>query len=448
MQIRIPWYRCILLISVFVYYGCSGANKTKKDREKKPFIIEAEPEEPVGMQLAPTDSIVKSIQVYRSTAVEQGDFEAGANIETQFPTIVLNSAEVLDLEFDLLTTAGRPLSVYFYHMNRDWQQELAPAQYLSTFQRDDIVTYTPSRATDVPYVHYTYRFPNESMRFIVSGNYVVRVTEQGREDQVLFERPFFISEQLTSVQLGIENILVGQRGFASIQPAALFLQPQSLDSNVFDYSVCFVRNGRFESPRCSDQPSLSQPPALRFFLQPSEAFQPVTADYFIDISALRVGNRIERVDFNELPFRVTLEQDLARFPGNSLDPVLNGQTVISGAVQDVATPDFSAQYVRVVFSYVPESGHRIGSTILLSGSFNGWQPDDSYILEWVEERNQYEIEVLLKQGMYDYRYIIKDDLLPRGTVPRPENLYTAFVYYSDIRLNSDRLLGISSFLAQ
>ena len=433
---------------ILVFAGCSGAGKTKEKKEREPFIIEREAEKPRGMQLAPIDSSAKSIQLYRSTPSAVDEFATSSVVERQFPTIVLNSGEVIDLEFDLMDPIGRPLSVYFYHMNAAWQRDLAPAQYLGTFQRDDIVNYTPSRATDVPYTHYTYRFPNQSMSFLVSGNYILRVTEQGRESEVIFERPFFITEQITPIQMGIENVIVGQGGFATIQPAALFLQPASLDGNVFDYKVCFTRNGRFESARCSEQPSLTQPPSLRFFLQPSQAFEPITADYFLDLSAIRVGNQIARVDFNETPFRVTLEPDYARFPGNSLDPVLNGQTVISGAVQDVSTPDFSAQYVTVLFSYIPETGQQLGEQVYITGSFNGWQADTATRMEWVADREQYEVELLLKQGHYDYRYVVSSDRLPRGTVPRPENLYTAFVYFSDIRLNSDRLLGISSFLGQ
>ena len=443
------WYH-VLLISTFILLlaGCSGAGKTKEKKEREPFIIEPEPEKPRGMRLAPLDSSVKSIQLYRSTPSSVDEFTANSVVERQFPILVLNSGEVLDLEFDLLDASGRPLSIYFYHMDIDWQRDLSPAQYLGTFQRDDIINYTPSRATDVPYTHYSYRFPNQSMSFLVSGNYILRVTEQGRETEVLFERPFFITEQITAVQMGIENIIVGQGGFAAIQPAALFLQPASLDGNVFDFKVCFTRNGRFESPRCSEQPSLSQPPSLRFFLQPSQAFEPITADFFLDLSALRVGNQIARVDFNEIPFRITLEPDYARFPGNSLDPVLNGQTVISGVVQDVSTPDFSAQYVNVLFSYIPETGQRLGNSVYITGSFNGWQADAAHQMQWIPEREQYEVELLLKQGHYDYRYVVSQDRLPRGTVPRPENLYTAFVYYSDIRLNTDRLLGMSSFLGQ
>ncbi len=163
---------------------------------------------------------------------------------------------------------------------------------------------------------------------------------------------------------------------------------------------------------------------------------------------MRVGNRIARVGFDEAPYYVTLEPDYARFPGDLLAPVLNGQTVISGSVKDVPNPDVAAQYVNVLFSYVTESGGRISRDILITGSFNGWQLDEQHKLEWNAEEERYEIELLLKQGQYEYRYVVDQDGLPRGTVPRPENLYTAMVYYSDIRVNTDRLISMGGFIGQ
>ncbi len=435
-------------LSVVLVAGCAGSKEAKDKEDREPFIIDTEPETPGGLRLAPTDSSIRTIQLYRSILGGRNEFEVDAEIEAQFPVIALRSSDVLNLEFDLMEPNGRPLSVYFYHADRNWSRDLSPAEYLGSFQRGDILSYTPSRATDIGYTHYTYRFPSESISFLLSGNYVVRVTEQGREEDVLFERPFYITEQLTSVQLSVENVLIGQSGFSSIQPAALFLPPPGLDNNVFDYTVCFVRNGRFEAYRCTDQVRLTQPPAIRFYLDTSQAYEPVTANYFLDLSTLRVGNQISRIDFTEAPYDVILEPDYARFPGDPLDPILNGQTIVSGAVTDVANPDLSAQYVNVSFGYVPDSGRPVSGEVYLVGSFNGWEVNSDYALNWVPENNQYELEVLLKQGQYDYRYLLNNDQLPRGTAPSINNLYTAFVYFSDIRENTDRLLAVNSFRGQ
>ena len=439
----------LLLFSIALLYGgCAGAKESGDKKEKEPFVIERPPEKKTEMELAPSLSDVKSVQLYQTIRGADSDFDTPSGAEVNLPVIALRSNEALQLEFDLLGADLRPVSVYFYHTDVNWQRDLSPSEYLGIFNKDDVLDYKSSRSTDVTYSHYSYQFPNDAISFLISGNYILRVTEMGREDQVLFERPFFIAEQNTRLQMGIENLLIGQGGFTAVQPVVSFIPPAELDANVFDFKACFARNGRFEQVRCIDQPSLIQQPALRFYLRPDQAFEPITADYFLDISDMRVGNRIARIAFDEAPYFVTLEPDLARFPGDPLDPLLYGQSVISETVTEFSDPDVSAEYVNVLFSYVTSSGGKTTGDIFVVGSFNGWQIEQDKRLTWNEEFDRYEVEVLLKQGRYDYRYITEGQQLPRGTVSRPENLYTALVYYNDIRFNTDRLLSFGGFVGR
>ena len=426
------------------------------------------PDALAGPNLAPTADPVQAVQLYRATDEEAEQVRPGsAAIEARLPILQLRRASAstpgptsdeerttprLRLEFDLLGANGRPLSIFFYHADRTWRRDLIPAQYLETFLSDDLLRYTPSRTTNVPYVHYEYAFPNESIGFRVSGNYVLRVTEQGREDEVLFERAFFVTEQAVPLELSFDAVLTGGRGFSSVQPAAFFRPPAQVVGSPFDYDVCFVRNGRVERARCSDRPSLNQQPTLIFQLQPEAAFGPLPADYFLDLGALQISNQIAQVDLAADPYEVVLEPDYARFGGEVNVPfvdgeplLLNGQPIIAGAVRDVADPDVAAQYARVRFQYVPPEEEPLGGEVLVTGAFNNWQYDPANALRWVPERGRYEGDVLLKQGQYEYRYATTDREAYRAlasALPRRDNLYTALVYYSDIGLGSDRLLAV------
>jgi len=142
----------------------------------------AETPRTAGPALAPQDEDIRTVPLYR-----------GEN-ERNLPITSLQSPEPLTLEFDLMEQQGRPLSVYFVHANREWKRDLSPSQTLESYHDDRLVDYRGSQGTEVPYVHYEYRFPNDDIRFRVSGNYILRVTEQGRRDSVLFERPFLISD--------------------------------------------------------------------------------------------------------------------------------------------------------------------------------------------------------------------------------------------------------------
>ncbi len=433
-----PCRRWLPLLLAVLVAACAHTEKTNAPEAGPDPDRQAR--QRAGFDLVPPAPDVRTIQVYLT-----GD-------ERNLPVVTLGTNETITLAFDLLETAGRPLSVYFYHADRTWRRDLSPAEYLDSFQRDDLLDYQPSQGTDVPYVHYQYQFPNRTIDFRVSGNYIVRVTEQGMEEDVLFERTFFVSEQVAPLDVGLENVLLSGQGYSAVQPVIRFTPPPVLQGNAFNYTACFVRNGRFEAARCTDRPMLAEQPALQFYLPPEAAFETEVVDHFVDLGALRVGGRIERIDRTTSPYRAYLEPDYARFGGTGLDPLLNGQIVVEAVVRGVAAPAVQAEYVETHFAYVPPDELPVSGDVFLSGSFNGWRTTPADRLEWVPERRRYEGAVLLKQGQYEYRYLVAQGRRVRpattGAAPRLENLYSTFVYYRDLTLNTDRLVAVNHVRAR
>jgi len=378
---------------------------------------------------------VRTIQVYAGSA------------ERSLPVIRLGSGEQIRLEFDLMARQGRPLSIYFEHADRQWRRDLSPSQYLESFRNDNLLDYDPSIGTAVPYVHYAYRFPNDDIRFRLSGNYILRVTEQGQPDNVLFERAFFIAEDAGTLDLAAEGVVISGQRQPSVRPIAQFRPPTPLRGSPFGFAVCFLRNGRLPDARCETQPQLAQAPDLSFELDRQRAFAPVTADYFLDITSLRVGGSIESVDRSTEPFSVLLKPDYARFAGSPLEPPLNGQTVIRGARSSPRDAATTAEYVRATFGFVPPDEQPLGGEVSVAGSFTNMDYDPDLRLSFVAERKRYEGDVLLKQGQYEYYYDSTDPALQRilrQNLPRTTNTYTAFVYYDDPSESTDRLLRVRS----
>ncbi len=422
----------MMLAALLALSACAGAEEAGSSSEENRRAARRAPL--AEMRLAAARPGVRTIQLYRGER------------ERALPILPLGGGAPLTLEFDLMEESGRPLSVYFYHADRTWKRDLVPAEYLTSFQRDNLLDYTLSRGTDVPYVHYTYQFPNEDIGFRLSGNYVVRVTEQGREDEVLFERPFFVTEQAGPLELDLRDLVVSGQMQPSLLPTARFTPPGDLQGQPFDYTVCFVRDADFNAPRCSDRPQLAGQPLLSFDLPPSEAFAPSAADYFLDLSALRIGGEIEAVDYAAgEPPRVILEPDYANFAGAGFDSLLYGQPVVDAAVRDVPDPDVSAEYASVQFSFVPPEEQALGGGVLLLGSFGSGPTTPADTLRWVAERARYEGEALIKQGKYEYRYASPDPRLRRvleRALPRAGSGYLAFVYYDDLSQGTDRLLAV------
>jgi hypothetical protein len=421
------------LIALVVVGGCATTERTEEDAPDS-VAVQARPTPP-GPDLAPQAERARTVQLYRGRD------------ERNFPVTSLRSGDPLTLEFDLMQTEGEPLSVYFYHADRAWERDLSPSQYLESYHNDKLLEYRRSQGTVVPYVHYEYRFPNDDIRFRLSGNYVLRVTAQGRPDSVLFERAFFVTNEAGNLQVGTEAIAVPGQRQQSVRPVARFTPPGGLQGDPFGYTACFVRNGRLPGTRCEDRPLLGRQPALAFELDRSRAFDPTTADYTVDLGTLRAGPGIENTDRTVTPFQVLLEPDYAQFSGRDLTSSLNGQIVVRAALDDYANPALRAEYVHTTFAFVPPKERPLTEEVRVGGSFSGMDPERGPRLQWQADRRRYEGRVLLKQGRYQYFYSSADPVLQRTiqqSQPRRRNTYTVFVYYRDSSVRTDRLLRVTS----
>ncbi len=372
--------------------------------------------------------------------------------ETSPPIIRLSGGAQLTLSFDLIASEGRPLSVYYYQADRNWERRLLPSEFIDGFQRSDLTRYDLSQLSNVPFVHYEHTFPgdpndadpfaaNSAFRFTVSGNYIVRVTEQGREDEVLFERPFFVAEDRVGSELAVDAIsLTGQSGL-SLQPILRLNAAPEIAAQTFNLDVCFVRDGRYEATRCTDQAQRYDPSVLTYLLQPTNAFQPAADTYYLDLRSLDVSTQIAQLDRAASPPRVVLQADAASFPADDSDPLLAGQSII-GSARVPGDPSLAAEYVAVTFRFIPPNEQAVGD-VFLEGSWSGWTRSGEP-MRWIETDRVYEQTVLVKQGEHEYRYVSPSPALARarrGVLGRRDQVFTGFVYFRDQALQTDRLIS-------
>ena len=392
---------------------------------------------------SPVATPVPAIPEFHPGVDEVSSIQLYAGEEANLPVYSLRGRVPLTLEFDLMNWNQRPLSVYFYHADRVWRRDLTTSEYLTAFERDDLFNYELSRGTLVEYAHYRYRFPNRAIDFRLSGNYVLRVTEQGKETEVLFERPFFVTEDVAAAEMSLDLLMAGRMALPAVQPHLLLLPPDEVGAGYFDLSVCFVQGGHVLTPRCSQRPSMSGQPELLYFLDPEDAYGVRAGDYYMDLRRLLPRDDIERVDRASTPYVVQLRPDYARFPDTDWGPLQTGQPVISG--RDLSA-DTQAEYVHVVFRFVPPDEQPLPGGLYVTGSFNGWRIDLGSEMAWQQEAGHYESQHLIKQGAYEYRYTSPDPAVQRALevrLLRPDQLYTGLVYYRDNSLGTDRILAIS-----
>jgi len=107
-----------------------------------------------------------------------------------------------------------------------------------------------------------------------------------------------------------------------------------------------------------------------------------------------------------------------------------------------------ADYVQIHFSLLhPELTD--GESIYVYGNYNNYALEEENKMIYNSERKTYETNFKLKQGFYNYKYVIvnKDGSLNEGGISgdfwQTENNYKVLVYYRDLGARYDRIIGFN-----
>ncbi|HXJ98844.1 MAG TPA: hypothetical protein VNJ50_08365, partial [Gelidibacter sp.] len=89
-----------------------------------------------------------------------------------------------------------------------------------------------------------------------------------------------------------------------------------------------------------------------------------------------------------------------------------------------------------------------GQSVYVYGNFNNYALEPENELHFNPETRLYECAFRLKQGFYNYKYVVtdKNGVLDEGAISgnfyQTENNYKVLVYYRDLGARYDRLVGM------
>ena len=111
--------------------------------------------------------------------------------------------------------------------------------------------------------------------------------------------------------------------------------------------------------------------------------------------------------------------------------------------------DAEADYVWVYFT-LPFDFPLQNADLYIAGQFTDYQYNDRYKLNFDFEKGAFKGRVLLKQGYYNYTYMLVDQnknvghmAYIEGSHFQANNLYHVLIYYSDNNKYYDRLVGVA-----
>jgi Domain of unknown function (DUF5103) len=380
-------------------------------------------------------------------------FYAGGN-PTSTPIMDLKNGN-LSLVFDDMDVEVKDYMFSIEQYNKSWQpSKLDKLEYIEGIQEERITNYKNAFTTNVAYMHYTVILPTETMRLTKSGNYLLRVFEDNAEKKVVLTRRFVVYEQIAPPvpQLTYSSTLK----YNTHHEMDITIDPKQfrIQNPINDIRVTIMQNGRWDNAVNLMKPSYVQGEKIIFDYQDSISFAAGKEWRYVDLRSTRFrSERVMSIDKGDDTWDYVLRNDLDR----SREPYLIYPDLNGGYF--IETTDFinsedgalKADYVNTHFTLFRKTEIDEGD-VYLFGALTDWKIDERFKLNFTESKRSYEGDVLLKQGFYNYSYIVvpyktkKIDIETlEGNWYETENEYTLLVYFTPFGSRHDRIIGYFTF---
>ncbi len=371
------------------------------------------------------------------------------------PVMRLNSQDELLFQFDDLTAQYQQYYFTIELMDIHWQPvALNPFDYIRGLTQNNIRDYTISSIAQQAYYHYSFNFPTTSCRPIKSGNYLMKVFRQGKLNELVFSKRFFVVEQEVPVTASIQEPFDAaiSKSHQKIQVALDLKKVQLVQPELLHVAV--LQNTRYNDMLVSNAPSFIRGNQMEYNADRDFVFPAGKEARWLDLQNLRFKtDRIAQIQQLGYISNIILKPDQSRasIPYFTFRD-LNGQFIISNT--EGIINESQNDYAKVLFTYRTNNGLPYqGQSLFLAGALTGNLLDTNAAMQWNPLQGQYEKWLNLKQGYYSYNYILRSEKNPdplndfrwtEGDHWETENGYTIFVYYRAAGSRYDQIIGFSS----
>lgn len=383
---------------------------------------------------------VKTIQVFNQDA------------ELSPPVIQLNSTERLLVQFDDLDPDIKRYKFTILHCEADWSTsaDLLVSDYIDGYSEENIDQYEYSYNTTVRYTHFRTTFPTDNMRPKISGNYLLIVYDDD-PSQVVFTVRFMVVE--------ISNVVALGKVEQSAQVADRYTRQQIdfvVKLNGFqvldverEIKINLVQNGRWDNFLKLSKPRFARTGELDYRYDESISFNGGNQFRYFDFMSLQYqSERIAHIRYDTTNQVYLLPDQPRTFKQYVFEKDINGRFLIKN--QDHAEKsNIEADYAWVHF-FLPYPAMITTGTFHVFGELTAWQADESSRMYFNPAHKGYELNLFLKQGYYNYMYVLKekgktgyDETLIEGNHWETENDYTIYVYYHETGSLCDRLISVT-----
>lgn len=368
------------------------------------------------------------------------------------PVIVMGSGHFVEISFDDLQHNYVRYTYKVTHCDAEWQpSDIYEGDYMTGINGTyRIEQYAQSMTTEMEYNHYSITFPNKDVKLLISGNYKVEFYQDG-DDEPVAQACFSIVEPKIGIDIDVSaNTDIDT--YQSHQQVSFTInyKDYAVDNPESEFKPVVVQNRRWDTHASNLKPTYIKATQLIYNYNKSLIFD-AGNEYrrFEILDRLVPTMHIDKMYYDKGYYHAVIYPDKPRI--NYLyDEDQDGRYYIIN--NDDEENDTESDYFFVHFTLV--SPKLPGGEVYLNGDLTNNSYDSYYQMEYNNLSHQYELVLPLKQGSYNYQYVLVNDDgerqvgmtdMTEGNFYQTENEYYVYVYHRPFGGRYDKLVGFNKY---
>ena len=365
------------------------------------------------------------------------------------PLLKFGNDEKLRLAFDDLDTDVKDYMFTIIHCDAFWKpSDLEQYEYIEGYYDDYIYEYDFSVNTIQPYTHYELQFPTDDLKPKLSGNYILKVFVDN-VDSVFFTRRFMMVDQKVDIISYVKQATnISDRNYKQELDFEINTSTYKVVNPYQDLKILITQNGRWDNSIKGLKPKMVVSDKLDYNYDKENVFSGGNEFRSFDIKSFKYNTEfVKNIDYNYEGYQVFLYDGQRRnFQVYKTIDDINGKMKIK--TEDSHITEIHAEYVNVHI-FLSYAVPLIDGDIYIIGALTDWRFSDESKMEYDFKRKGYKKLLLVKQGYYNYQFVllydsqtIGDETFIEGSHWETENDYTIYVYNREPGDNYDKLIGV------
>lgn len=353
--------------------------------------------------------------------------------------------ESLTLSFDVINDNYHRLAYSIQHCNANLEpDELDFYEFADGFNNREINNYRNSFNTHCTFTHYIIDIPNDDVQLKISGNYIINIFDESNPDEIILQKKFMIAEPETLLKIDaqVERPFLSEYSITNQQVKVNIDNSRQRMSNPAGFLKAYVMQNGDINHRHQLEYNFTDAYNIRFHKNDGGNIFDGGNEYLYfdakDVNFKALG--IDKIEYLNGLYHYTLTPHYPTDVSYSFKEDLNGQYYIKN--DRGFDRDLESDYIEVKFSikYHPLPD----GEMYVFGALTNYGFSEANKMTYNSAENLYQCTMLLKQGLYNYTFVIKHSdgttEYPDGSWYNTENNYLITIYNTDYTLRGDRLV--------